>query len=204
MSTLLNQNMKKLLLHVCCGTCGAWLPRRLAHDWDVDLFYFNPNIHPEEEYVKRLDSVREMASELGLKLIEGEYDPKAWFEAVIRSGVTSGRMSEEREGGTRCDLCFKYRLGKTARYASENGYKAFASTLTVGRRKPAAKVNPIGLAVAREWGIEFVDGDWKRGGGEDLSQLLAREHNVYRQEYCGCVYSKANIPSNRTNKKPRE
>jgi len=185
--------MKKLLLHVCCGTCGSWVPRKLSHDWDVDLFYFNPNIHPEQEYQKRLSSVYEMAKDLDLNLIEGDYDPRAWFEAVKG-------FAGESEGGKRCDLCFRHRLGETARYASKNKYDAFATTLTVGRRKSAGKVNPVGLAVAREFGIEFLDQDWKKGGGEDMSQLLAKEHDVYRQEYCGCTYSKAE----HENKKPRE
>ncbi|MFH1433740.1 MAG: epoxyqueuosine reductase QueH, partial [Candidatus Uhrbacteria bacterium] len=124
----------KLLLHVCCGTCGAWVPRRLAHDYEVDLFYFNPNIHPREEYERRLKSVRETAHELDLKLIEGECDPRAWFEYILRSGATTVRLSNEPEGGKRCDLCFRHRLAETAHYASEHGYDAFATTLTVGRR----------------------------------------------------------------------
>ncbi len=187
----------KLLLHVCCGTCGSWVPRRLVHDYDLDLFYFNPNIHPKEEYVRRLESVREMARELDLVLIEVEYNPQGWFEAV------RGHASD-REGENRCSLCFSHRLGTTACYASEHGYDAFATTLTVGRRKSATKVNPIGFEAAQEYGIEFVDRDWKKGGGEDLSQLLAKEFDVYRQEYCGCVYSRTNIPPNGTRKKPRE
>lgn len=176
----------RLLLHVCCGTCGAWVPKKLSHDWEVVLFFFNPNIHPVEEYERRLDSVRKMAEVLGFDLIEGEYEPRKWFEFV------RGHASEP-EGGLRCDLCFRFRLSETARYAREHGFEAFASTLTVGRRKPAARVNPVGLAVAEEFGIRFIDQDWKKGGGEDLSQLLAGEHEVYRQEYCGCVYSRLNM-----------
>ena len=161
------------------------MPKRLSHEYEVTLFYFNPNIHPAEEYERRLASVRNMSEVLGLELVEGEYDPSQWFEYVRGH-------ADEREGGGRCGLCFRFRLGETARYASEYGFEAFASTLTVGRRKSAAKVNPVGLEVAKEHGVEFIDRDWKKAGGEDLSQLMAKEHDVYRQEYCGCVYSRLN------------
>ena len=184
--------MVKLLLHVCCGTCGSWVPKKLSHDYDVTLFYFNPNIHPEKEYQRRLAGARMMADELGLELVEGEYDPKSWFEFVLRMGETPIRASlaQEPEGGQRCQLCFEHRLRATAEYAAANGYNCFATTLTVGRRKPASKINPIGLRIANELGIEFLDRNFKKAGGEDLSQIRARDLGVYRQEYCGCVYSK--------------
>ncbi len=180
----------RLLLHVCCGTCGSWVPRKLSHDWEVDLFYFNPNIYPEEEYRKRLEGVQLMAYELDLKLIEGDYDPRGWFKGVIGTTPPLAGLSQEPEGGHRCQLCFKHRLHATVKYAYDHGYDAFATTLTVGRRKSADQVNPIGLELAREFGVKFLDRDWKKGGGEDMSQLLAKECGLYRQEYCGCVYSK--------------
>jgi len=190
----------KLLLHVCCGTCGSWVPRRLSHDYEVTLFYFNPNIHPEEEYQRRLEGARLMADELGLELIEGEYDPEAWFRFVLHEGMTDVSLSnddkltfvsptKEPEGGTRCQLCFEHRLRATAEYARDNGFDCFATTLTVGRRKKASDVNPVGKRIASEVGIKFLDRDFKKAGGEDLSQIRAHELGVYRQEYCGCVYS---------------
>ncbi|MFH1315408.1 MAG: epoxyqueuosine reductase QueH [Candidatus Uhrbacteria bacterium] len=204
--------MTKLLIHVCCGTCGAWVPKKLSHDFDVTLFYFNPNIHPPEEYQYRLEGVKLMADELGLELVEGEYDPQSWFEFVLRTGPTSVSLSNqhdrlislrqgfgrqapvdpknEPEGGARCQLCFEHRLRATAEYARDNKFDCFATTLTVGRRKPASKINPIGLRIASELGIEFLDRDFKKAGGEDLSQIRARDLGVYRQEYCGCVYSR--------------
>ena len=195
-------SVQKLLLHVCCGTCGSWVPKKLSHDYDVTLFYFNPNIHPEEEYRRRLESVRMMASELDLDLIQGEYDSQAWFEFILQTGKTPVRASssdtltgvdpaQEPEGGTRCQLCFEYRLRATAEYARDHGFDCFATTLTVGRRKPASKINPIGLRIADELGVEFLDRDFKKAGGEDLSQIRARDLGVYRQEYCGCVYSRS-------------
>jgi predicted adenine nucleotide alpha hydrolase (AANH) superfamily ATPase len=170
---------------VCCGTCGAWVPKKLSHDYDVTLFYFNPNIHPAEEYTRRLEGAKMMADELGLELVEGEYNPEKWFEFVKG-------FANEPEGGQRCQLCFEHRLRVTAEYALANKFDCFATTLTVGRRKPASKVNPIGLRVAEELGIEFLDRDFKKAGGEDLSQIRARDLGVYRQEYCGCIYSKTN------------
>ncbi len=125
-----------------------------------------------------------MAKELGLELIEGEYDPRAWFESM------QGHASDQ-EGGTRCHLCFKHRLRATAEYARDHGFDCFATTLTVGRRKKASDVNPIGQRIAEETGIEFLDRDFKKAGGEDLSQIRARDLGVYRQEYCGCVYSQS-------------
>jgi len=199
--------MVRLLLHVCCGTCGAWVPKKLSHDYDVTLFYFNPNIHPEEEYLRRVAGARMMADELGLELIEGEYDPAKWFGFVLRMGPTSVSLSNqhdrltpvdptnEPEGGARCQLCFEYRLRATAEYACDHGFDCFATTLTVGRRKPANQINPVGLRIADELGIEFLDRDFKKAGGEDLSQIRAHDLGVYRQEYCGCIYSKLPPPS---------
>jgi epoxyqueuosine reductase len=209
-----NMQKSKLLLHVCCGTCGAWVPKKLSHDYDVTLFYFNPNIHPEEEYQRRLEGARMMADELGLKLIEGEYDPKSWFEFVLRKGMTHFSVSDndrltpnyvlrtstgqesviptqEPEGGARCQFCFEHRLRSTAEYARDHGFNCFTTTLTVGRRKKAAVVNPIGQRIAEETGVEFLYKDFKKAGGEDLSQIRARDLGVYRQEYCGCTYSKS-------------
>lgn len=193
--------MVRLLLYVCCGTCGSWVPKRLSHEYDVTLFYFNPNIHPEEEYRRRLEGARLMAGELGLELIEGKYDPRSWFEFVLRTGPTSVSLSsrdrltpvdptQEPEGGARCQFCFEHRLRATAEHARDHGFDCFATTLTVGRRKKASIVNPIGERIASEVGIEFLDRDFKKAGGEDLSQIRAQELGVYRQEYCGCVYSK--------------
>jgi len=132
-----------------------------------------------------------MADELGLELVEGEYDPQSWFEYILhKRDPLTPPVTLEPEGGARCQLCFEHRLRATAEYARANQFDCFATTLTVGRRKPANKINPIGLQVAKEVGIEFLDRDFKKAGGEDLSQIRARDLGVYRQEYCGCVYSK--------------
>lgn len=174
----------KLLLHTCCGICGAWIPEKLSREYDVTIFYFNPNIHPHEEYEKRLAAVREVARVLDLPFIEGAYEPREWFTAV--RGLAS-----EREGGARCPLCFELRLRHTAEEAKRLGFDYFATTLTVGRFKPAAVINPIGERIAAEVGVKFLAGDFKKQGGEMESQKRGHELGLYHQNYCGCVYSKA-------------
>lgn len=173
----------KLLLHICCGICGAWVPEKLSQDFDVTLFYFNPNIHPCDECKCRLTAVRQTSEFLKLPLIEGNYKPREWFAAV--RGLAS-----EREGGARCPLCFELRLCQAAKEAKKLGFDYFATTLTVGRFKPAAVINPIGERIAAEIGIKFLAGDFKKQGGEMESQKRGREMNLYHQNYCGCVYSK--------------
>jgi len=176
-------NTPTLLLHTCCGICGAWLPEKLSQDFAVTIFYFNPNIHPREEYEKRVEAVHQMAEFLKLPMIEGEYDPKVWFEKVRG-------FAAEREGGARCLLCFELRLQRTAEEAKKLGFDYFATTLTVGRFKPAAVINPIGEKIAAEVGVKFLAGDFKKQGGEMESQKRGKELGIYHQNYCGCIYSK--------------
>lgn len=173
----------KLLLHACCGICSAWIPGKLSREFEVTIFYFNPNIHPRAEYERRLEAAREVGKILKLSFIEGEYEPRKWF--VAARGLTN-----EREGGTRCPLCFELRLRRTADEAKKRGFDYFATTLTVGRFKPAAVINPIGERLAVEVGGKFLFGDFKKQGGETASQKRGREMNLYHQNYCGCVYSK--------------
>lgn len=173
----------KLLLHTCCGICGAWIPEKLSLDFEVTIFYFNSNIHPREEYEKRREAVRQMSEILKIPMLEGEYEPRAWFEKVRG-------FAAEREGGARCPLCFEMRLRRTAEEAKKFGFEYFASTLTVGRFKPAAIIDPIGEKIAAEVGVKFLAGDFKKQGGEMASQKRGKECGIYHQNYCGCVYSR--------------
>ena len=173
----------KLLLHTCCGCCGAFIPEQLSKKLEVDLFYFNPNIHPEKEYLRRLEDVKKAANQANLKVIEHQYDPQEWF-AHVRG------FELEAEGGKRCSLCFELRLRQTAAYASEYGYDLFASTLTVGRNKKAGVINPIGCRVAKDYGIPFLAHDFKKHGGQDQSICRSDEIGIVRQDYCGCVFSR--------------
>lgn len=183
MKSSMNRPKLKLLLHICCGCCGSFIPTRLSERLDVDLFYFNPNIHPEQEYLIRLANVQKVADAQNLPLIIGEYHPRTWLNKVKG-------FEQEPEGGARCPLCFEMRLRETARYAKEQGYDVFASTLTVGRNKKASIINPIGGRLAKEFGIPFLAHDFKKEGGQDASLCRSEELQILRQDYCGCIFSR--------------
>ena len=173
----------KLLLHTCCGVCGAWVPEMLLQDYEITMYYFNPNISPIEEYDKRRDAVKIIADKLDIDFIEGEYDHKAWLVAVRG-------LEHEQEGGKRCPVCFSYRLENTAEYAKNHGFEYFATTLTIGRNKRADVINPIAEDWASRYKVKFLSGDWKKKGGQEESNKKSHEHGIYRQDYCGCEFSK--------------
>ncbi|MFA5413375.1 MAG: epoxyqueuosine reductase QueH [Patescibacteria group bacterium] len=172
----------KLLLHICCGVCGAWIPKKLSADFDVTLYFFNPNIAPEEEYKKRLEAARRVAGEAKVELVEGKYQPEEWL-ALVHGHEADPESSE------RCEMCFSLRLGETAKYAKENNFEYFASTLTVGRNKKAAVINPLGEKWAKQFGLKFLAEDFKKGGGQVETDKESRRLGLYRQNYCGCIYS---------------
>ena len=176
------KNKEKLLLHICCGVCGAWVAKELSRDFEVSLYFFNPNIWPEEEYKKRLDTVDKVSKEHKLSLISGDYCNDLWLEAVAE-------FKDQPEGGKRCEACFDFRLGEAARYAKENDFYWFASTLTVGRNKRAEIINPIGKRWAKDFGVNFLDRDFKKEGGQENTNQESKKLNLYRQNYCGCIYS---------------
>lgn len=173
----------KLLLHTCCACCGSVIAKQLSETYDVTLFAFNSNIHPKAEYIRRLEDVLRVAKNLNLKVIEDDYDPQAWLHAVKG-------LENEPEGGKRCEICFRLRLKQTAQYAKEHGFDLFASTLTTGRNKKANVINPIGSAIASTVGIPFLARDFKKQGGLDDSMAACATHNIERQDYCGCVFSR--------------
>ena len=172
----------RLLLHICCATCGAWLSDELSLKYEVDLFYFNPNIHPEKEYYRRLEEIKKVASILNLKVIDFPFAPKPWFKAVKG-------YENEPENGTRCPICFRHRLEGTAKYAQKHNYDAFATTLTTSKQKKAEIINPIGEDLARKYKVEFLSEDFKKNGGSDKSLACSNDYGVIRQNYCGCVFS---------------
>ena len=179
----MNLEKPKLLLHICCGVCGAWIPRKLGERFNVTLYFLNSNIHPVEEYAKRLEAARQAAREAGAELIEGSYQPKEWL-TLMRG------HDHDPEGFERCEMCFDLRLGETAKYAKEHGYQYFASTLTVGRNKKAAVINPLGEKWAKQFGLKFLAEDFKKRGGQEKTHEESHRLNLYRQNYCGCVFSK--------------
>lgn len=177
--------MKKLLLHTCCGPCAIYVAKKLSSDYQVTLFFYNPNIWPEEEYQKRLAEVKRWAIKSNFLLIEGKYEHDKWLESVKS-------LENEPEGGKRCPACFTVRLEEAAKYAKENGYECFASTLTIGRNKKADIINPLGKSISVKYNLKFIEADWKKQGGQEESHRLAKEEQMYRQNYCGCEFSMRN------------
>lgn len=180
-----------LLLHSCCGPCSTAVIERLAPDYDITVFFYNPCITDADEYEKRRAAQisfiekfnQRQAGRNKIHFIEGEYEPEAYFEAV------SG-FSNEPEGGARCTICFRQRLGRTAAAAKAMGYGLFTTTLTVSPHKNYPLIASIGKAAAEENGIEFLDMDFKKKAGFQRSIQLSREYGLYRQNYCGCDFSK--------------
>lgn len=174
--------MKPILLHICCGPCATQVIDILRAEYAVTGFFYNPNIHPADEYARRLDAAETVCERFGAKFVEGRYDPESFFEAVRG-------LETEPENGARCRVCYRLRLEAAARFAAENGFDLMAGTLTVGPMKRAAVIDPIGTDAARSAGVEFLAGDWKKNDGFRRSCRFSRELGIYRQHYCGCRFS---------------
>ena len=174
--------MLRLLLHICCGPCATTVIERLKDDYEVTGYFYNPCVYPDSEYRNRLEAAREVANRLSITLIEGRYEPQSFFDAVRG-------LEAEPENGTRCQVCYHQRLAATASYAVEVSYDIVASTLTVGPMKNAAIINPIGIEEAESAGVTFHAVDWKKKDGFKHSCELSREFGIYRQQYCGCLFS---------------
>ncbi len=172
-----------LLLHVCCGPCATAVLERLADSFDVTAFWSNPNIQPQEEHDLRLANLRLVTDRAGVDLIVADRDEDDWLEAVEG-------YEDEPEGGRRCGVCFDYRLQRAAREASRLGIEHMATTLTVSPHKPAQRIHPIGRRVAAEHGLQFLEEDFKKQGGFQRSIELSKQLGLYRQRYCGCLFSR--------------
>ena len=179
--------MQKFLLHTCCAPCSIAVIDELRPQFELTVFFYNPNIFPEEEYVKRKAEVVKVCGEWSIPMVDMDYDAEEWHARVAKG------LESEPEGGLRCPLCFKFRLAKTAQYAAENGYKYFGTSLTMGRNKNAAVINPIGESFAKIYKIKFYSEDWKKGGRQEKGRKMVEERGVYRQNYCGCEFSQQNI-----------
>ena len=173
----------KLLLQVCCGPCGSYVLEYLTRFFDVTVLYYNPNTQPEAEYEKRGEWLREVLAHYPeVKLLDCAYDGAAFDE--IATGLES-----EPEGGARCTRCFELRLRETARRAAAKGFAWFCTTLSVSPYKDAERLNRIGSALAAEYGVKWLPSDFKKRGGYQRSIELSRQWGLYRQEYCGCLFS---------------
>ena len=173
----------RLLLHVCCGPCATAVIERLRPDYDVALFWHNPNLEPAEEHERRLEAARQVAEALGVELtIVG--GGEAEFATLCQ-----GR-EELPEGGERCRLCYELRLRATCEHAAAHGHDLVATTLTISPHKPAAVVNETGQRVAAEHGVSFLAAEFKQRTGFQRSLQMSRDLGLYRQTYCGCRWSR--------------
>ena len=186
---------KHLFLHSCCAPCSSYVLEYLCSFFQITVFYYNPNITQQEEYEKRAaeqkrlitDYNREMESckrkGYPIRIIEGDYERDLFFQQVKG-------FEHCKEGGERCFLCYEMRLLETAKRAKENGADYFTTTLTISPLKNAAKLNEIGERLAGEYGVSFLPSDFKKKDGYKRSIELSKEYDLYRQNYCGCVYSR--------------
>lgn len=173
---------RRLALHSCCGPCSSYVLEYLSQHFDVTLYFYNPNIHPAEEYDHRLSEQLRLCDIMGIPTRECVYDPETYFDAVRG-------LEGEPEGGARCTKCFELRLDYTARLAKADGFDLMATTLTVSPHKNAPLINEIGAEIAARHGIEWLPSDFKKKNGYKRSIELSKEYELYRQNYCGCTYS---------------
>lgn len=174
----------RLLLHACCAPCSSSVVERLQQDYDLTLFYDNPNIHPEKEYQIRLNEIVRWCEKFDLPLIVSDYAPQQWHQVVEG-------FENEPERGERCTLCYRMRLDHTARRAKQDGYDLFTTVLSISPHKDAERINRLGDELSDEMGIAFYQANFKKQGGFQRSLELSKEQDFYRQNYCGCQYSLA-------------
>ena len=185
---------KRLLLHSCCAPCSSHCLSELSPQIGVTVLYYNPNLDCAEEYEKRKRDQIRFLRETGLAdFLDCGYAPEDYLSAVCG-------LEEEKEGGARCAVCFRLRLERTAREARLRGFDYFATTLTVSPLKNAKLINTIGFAVAEEAGVKYLPSDFKKRGGFLHSVQLSEEYGLYRQDYCGCAFSKAEREKQKQNR----
>lgn len=179
-----------LLLHSCCAPCSSYVLTYLAEYFKITVFYYNPNIYPESEYAYRVNEVKRLIEELPVKnkisFIEGEYNPDLFFETVKG-------LENEKEGGERCFKCYDMRIKEASEIAKKNGFDYYTTTLSISPHKNAEKLNEIGEKYADE-NTRHLPSDFKKKNGFKESVRLSEKYNLYRQNYCGCVFSKRNLP----------
>lgn len=176
-----------LLIHACCAPCSSYVIEYLSKYFHINILYYNPNITNAEEYNYRLSEEERLINELPVKnpvkLIKGDYNPEVFMEAVKG-------LENEPEGGKRCEKCFELRLREAAEKCRETGADYFLTTLTISPLKNAEKINEIGSRIADEYKVKYLPSDFKKKNGYKRSIELSEEYNLYRQNYCGCVFSR--------------
>lgn len=175
----------KVLLHCCCAPCaGAVIEALLWSQIEHAIFFYNPNIHPRREYLRRKEELQRFALIHGIPFVDADYDPAVWFERVRG-------LEAEPERGARCSICFDLRLERAARYAHDADFTVMATTLGISRWKKIEQVDASGRQAAAHYpGLTYWAHNWRKRGGAERSVTLSREEGFYRQDYCGCVYSR--------------
>ncbi len=187
-----------LLLHACCAPCSSAVLERLASHFKISILYYNPNITEEKEYQKRLDELKNFITKLNFKypinIIDSRYEPKEFFK------IAKG-LEKEKERGKRCYKCYELRLEETAKVAKEKNFDFFATTLTLSPYKITPWLNEIGEKLSEKYQANYLYSDFKKKNGYKRSIELSKEYNLYRQDYCGCIYSKLEREQNKANSK---
>ena len=178
-----NGERPKLLLHACCAPCASACIERIKEFFDIIVYFCNPNMDTEKEYELRAEELKRLCVYFGVECVVEDYDKNAFYNAVQG-------FEKEREGGSRCAICFDLRLNKTAEKTKELGAEYFATTLTLSPLKNAKLLNEIGLKKADEFGVKYLVSDFKKKNGYIRSIELSKELSLYRQNYCGCEFSK--------------
>jgi predicted adenine nucleotide alpha hydrolase (AANH) superfamily ATPase len=181
----------KLLIHSCCAPCSSYVLEYLSQYFEITIFYYNPNIYPETEYIRRVEEQKQLIQSMSLASVvqfrQGVYEPQQYYQAVKG-------LEREPEGGDRCFECYELRLREAAQLAKEGGYDYFTTTLSISPHKKSEKLNEIGNNLATEFGVSYLPSDFKKKNGYKRSIELSKEYNLYRQDYCGCVFSMREEP----------
>ncbi|MBF0594155.1 MAG: epoxyqueuosine reductase QueH [Candidatus Omnitrophica bacterium] len=188
----MSSKIKTILLHCCCAPCsGAIIDQLISEQITPTLFFYNPNVHPVDEYMRRKSSIEAYALKIDVPFFDADYDPDVWHKAV--KGI-----EKEPERGKRCTACFDLRLEKTALFANKNGFASFATTNGIGRWKDIDQVNAAGLRAAQKYpGLSFLPRNWREGDALTKGARISRREGFYRQTYCGCIYSRNSINFNK-------
>lgn len=175
-----------VLLHSCCAPCSSYVLEYLSQYFQITVLYYNPNIYPAQEYAHRVKEQQRFIQEFPMvhpaSFIEGRYDPERFYE-------TAKGMETMPEGGERCVACYRLRLREAAEYARQLGMDYFTTTLSISPMKNAEKLNEIGQQLAAEYGVAYLCSDFKKKNGYLRSTQISKEYGMYRQDYCGCIYS---------------
>ena len=186
-----------ILLHSCCGPCSSSVLELLSKYFDVTVLWYNPNLYPEAEYDKRLETQKQLIDAIAEDGVQAKLLVEPWRSEDYFSRIKG--LENEPEEGKRCLECFKIRLEETARIASERGFEWFCTTLTVSSRKDAVAINAIGREAEAKYGVKWLPSEFKKRDGNHRSIILSEKYGLYRQEYCGCVFSLVNREKNDEN-----